>query len=184
MSNAIGIKVTKATGDYDLGASKFFGAPTLPKEWTNIFSDDEIFFCQIKCEDIAEFDTENRLPHSGYIYVFLDVESYPYTPRVLYFNGTPDTVLDGFNDEIDKAGNITEEWLMHFNTANEAADGIKMLGTPADWNYSEEPPKVFLQYDPLESEMGFRDSVDGYIYLLFGEQSDRLEDIIYTEERS
>ena len=32
--------------------------------------------------------------------------------------------------------------------------------------------------------MGFQDSVDGYVYLLFGEESDDLGDIIYREERS
>ena len=37
MSKAIGIKVTKADGDYDIGASKFFGAPVIPKEWQGIF---------------------------------------------------------------------------------------------------------------------------------------------------
>ncbi|MBQ4066753.1 MAG: hypothetical protein IJD22_03810, partial [Clostridia bacterium] len=68
-NNAIAITVKEAPEGYDLGASKFFGTPTIPKEWAEDFDDDEMFFCQIRLSDIAELDTDNRLPHSGYLYV-------------------------------------------------------------------------------------------------------------------
>ena len=51
--SAIGIKIHKPKGEYDLGASKFFGAPVLPAGWLDKFSDDVIFFAQIRLSDIA-----------------------------------------------------------------------------------------------------------------------------------
>lgn len=75
MTKAIGIKVKKAEGEHDLGASKFFGTPTLPSGMAEAFKDTEIFFCQIRCRDIAEAgliaENDERIPHSGYLYVFL-----------------------------------------------------------------------------------------------------------------
>lgn len=58
--------------------SKFFGDPVVPYGWQEIFSDDVIFFAPIKFSDIALLDTENKLPHTGYFYLFLDAEMYPY----------------------------------------------------------------------------------------------------------
>ena len=63
MSKAIGIRVKKADDGYDLGASKFFGTPTVPEAWETDFSDTALFFCQLRLADIAALDTENRLPH-------------------------------------------------------------------------------------------------------------------------
>ena len=76
--NAIGIKIKKADGNHDPCTSKFFGAPVLPDGWPEMFSEDIIFFGQIRLSDIAELDTENKLPHTGYLYLFLDIEMYPY----------------------------------------------------------------------------------------------------------
>lgn len=42
--------------------SKFFGDPVVPYGWQEMFSDDVIFFAQIKLSDIALLDTENKLP--------------------------------------------------------------------------------------------------------------------------
>ena len=85
--SAIGIKIKKAYGDHDPGASKFFGAPTVPEKWLDMFSDDVIFFAQIRLSDIAKLDTENKLPHTGYLYLFLDVEMYPYQAMAYYYDG-------------------------------------------------------------------------------------------------
>lgn len=184
MKNAIGIKVAKAREGYDLGASKFFGDPTVPSEWQDKFYNTEMFFCQIRLSDIAELDTENILPHTGYLYVFLDTENYPYKAHVLYYDGEPDMVLDGFNADVTDAEHLTKAWLMDFETVEADAEGIKLFGLPSDWPYGDEPPKLLMQYDPLASGMGFRDSIDGFAYLAFAENSDSLEDIVYFEERS
>ena len=51
MGKAIKITAKKAPEGYDLGASKFFGTPTVPLSWDGDFYDDELFFCQIKLSD-------------------------------------------------------------------------------------------------------------------------------------
>lgn len=183
MTNAIGITVTKAQEKYDLGASKFFGVPTIPSEWKSDFEDDELFFCQIRLADIAELDTENNLPHTGYLYVFLDIGAYPYKARVRYFDGEPDMAVDDFNEDFLDEGNFADAWLMRFAEAEEDADGIKLFGVPADWSYGEEPPRLLMQYDPLASDMGFMDSIDGFAYFVFAEGSDKLEDVTFFAER-
>jgi len=183
MKKSIGIHAVKAPEKYDFGASKFFGDPTVPGDWEDKFYDTEMFFCQIRLSDIAELDTENILPHTGYLYVFLDIESYPYEARVLYYDGEPDTVLDDFNADVSEAEHLTEAWLMSFETVEDDAEGIKLFGLPADWPYGDKPPKLLMQYDPLAFGMGFRDSIDGFAYLAFAEDSDALEDVSYFEER-
>ncbi len=183
MKNAIGITVTKAPEKYDLGASKFFGTPTVPAEWKSKFEDTQMFFCQIRLSDVAELDVENKLPHTGYLYIFLDVNEYPYKAQVLHYDGEPDTALDGFNEEIAAPENRCEAWLMSFSKVEEDAEGIKLLGEPADWPY-EETVRLLMQYDPLASDMGFRDSIDGFAYFVYADDSDELEDVTYIEERS
>ncbi len=59
MKNAIGMRVVKAEGEYNLGASKFFGTPTVPVTWEGDFYDDEIFLCQIRLSDIAELAVDD-----------------------------------------------------------------------------------------------------------------------------
>jgi len=184
MKNAIGITVTKAPEKYDLGASKFFGTPTVPSEWRDDFYENEMFFCQIRLSDIAELDKEDRLPHTGYLYIFLDISGFPYEARVLYYDGEPDMALDDFNEDVPGAEHLCDAWLMSFASVEDDAEGIKLFGEPADWPYGEEPPKLLMQYDPLASKMGFADSIDGYAYFAFAEDSDKLEDVTYFEERS
>ncbi len=179
---AIGIKVNKAVKGYDYGASRFFGDPAIPGAWINDFYDSEIFFCQLRCSDIAPFDREGVLPHSGYIYVFLDIGTAPYKARVLYYDGKPDTVVDNFNGEADEL--FTQSWTMNFFLTDEAAEGNKLLGTPADWQYGGEKPRVFLQYDPLDAPMGFLGAMDGFAYFLFEERSSSFEHVVYVEEYS
>ena len=104
MTKAIGIKVKKAEGEHDLGASKFFGTPTLPSGMAEAFKDTEIFFCQIRCRDIAEAgliaENDERIPRSGYLYVFLDTAEYPYRARVLHCVEEPAIAMDDFNAEV------------------------------------------------------------------------------------
>lgn len=66
------------------GCSKWWGAPDLPKgspypvvpckdgedEWCEPLT----FLCQIRCEDIADLDEENLLPHEGMLYFFAAVD--------------------------------------------------------------------------------------------------------------
>lgn len=167
---AIGIKVTKTPERYDLGASKFFGTPTVPLAWAEDFCEDEIFFCQIRLADIAALDPQNLLPHTGYLYVFLHTEDGNWCLRadVRYHDGEPELALEEFNSAVPGYERYEEAWLMEFLPVEDHADCNRLLGVPSDWNYEEQPPKLLLQYDPLDSEMDFLDAMDGFVYLFFG----------------
>lgn len=180
--NTIGIKIEKANGEHDLAASKFFGAPVIPEKWQDMFSDDVIFFAQIRLADIAELDTENRLPHTGYLYIFLDVEMYPYQAFVYYYEGEPNLVIDDFNEVEPQFAHLNEDWLMSFEPADETADGIRLFGVPS--SECEESGELLLQFDPLVKDIGFLDSIDGYAYLFFGEGKDRIDGIRFVIDRS
>jgi len=176
MRNAIGIKVKKAPEGYDLGASKFFGTPTIPLEWQEDFYDDEMFFCQISLADLAGLDREKRLPSTGYLYVFIHTGDGAYDLRadVRYYDGEPQLALDDFNGVVADYEKFTEAYLMEFYEADEGADCTRLFGLPSDWNYEDEPPALLMQYDPLDSDMGFLDHLDGFIYFVFGEDEQDL----------
>ncbi len=185
MNKAIGIRLHDITGSAEPDCSKFFGSPAVPSEWldSGVLGDDTIFLCQIRCEDTAELDPENALPHTGYLYFFLDVSEYPYRPLVLHTEKQPDTIIDDFNESVEGYEHLTHEMKMSFEPAELSAGGMKLLGTPADWSYGEPYPKVLLQYDPLEADLGFLDEIDGYAYFLFKENGG-LSDIEFIVERS
>ena len=181
---AVKINLRKAAPDADPGASKFFGSPTVPNEWNDNRPEDVIFFCQIRLSDIAELDAENLLPHTGYLYIFLDVEAYPCIPMVYYYDGQPDTVLDDFNEAEPDYAHLTQAYEMEFEAADDGCDGMKLFGTPSDWSCAEEPPRLFMQFDPYEG-LGFMDSVDGYLYFFFDrEDIKRLDNITLFVEMS
>lgn len=183
---AIAVAVSPAPTDYDLGVSKFFGAPTIPQEWLSTFDGDEIFFCQVRLAELAPFDPANRLPHTGYLYVFLHTGDGPYALRadVRYLPDEPDTVIEDFNAAVPEYERFTQAWRMEFSAADAEADGIKLFGTPSDWNYGDDAPPLLMQYDPLDSDMGFLDFLDGYLYLFFGADRRDLGAVTLHEEYS
>lgn len=166
---AIGIKVKKAPSDYDLGASKFFGTPTVPLAWEEDFYEDEIFLCQINLADIASFDHENRLPHTGYLYIFLHTDGgdYGLEADVRYFGGEPELAVDDFNLEVEGYERFNDAYLMEFCKVDDSEACTRLFGIPSDWNYQDAPPKLLLQFDPLDNDMGFLDHIDGFLYLFF-----------------
>lgn len=183
---AIGMTLYKETGEYDLGASKFFGTPTIPGHWLEDLDEDLIFLAQIRLEDIAILDRENALPHTGYLYFFVGSDAHMGEDAqavVLYSPDDPDTAVDDFNEGFDIRG-ITEDWLIRFGEVDDSADGHKLLGNPSGWAY-EEAPKLLLQYDPLETEgIAFMDMVDGFGFFFFGADAETLEDVVFCAERS
>ena len=183
---AIGIKVKKAPADYDLGASKFFGTPTVPLAWENDFYEDEIFLCQINLADIAQLDKENRLPHTGYLYIFLHTDGgdYDLEADVRFFKGEPELALDDFNLEIEGYEKFNDAYLMEFCEVDDGKACTHLLGVPSDWNYEDTPPNLLLQFDPLDSEMGFLDHLDGFLYFFFGKDENNLESVTLVEEYS
>ena len=183
---AIGIKVKKAQGDYDLGASKFFGDPTVPMGWEDAFYDDEMFFAQIRLADIAHLDTENKLPHTGYLYLFIHTEGghYDLLADVKYHDGEPEVVLDEFNAQVEGYEQFGEAYLMEFAQVDDDEICTKLLGNPSDWNHEEAPPKMLLQFDPLDNDMGFLSFLDGFVYFFYGDDENDLEEIYLQEEFS
>ena len=184
MSCAIRITSKKAPDKYDLGASKFFGTPTIPGTWLEDFDDDEIFFCQIRLSEIAAFDRGNNLPHIGYLYIFLHTEGGKrrFRADVRYYDGEPDTALEDFNEAVDGYEQYNEAWLIEFSETDENEDCTRLFGVPSDWCYADEPPKLLLQYDPLDNDMGFLDSLDGFVYLFLAENEKDLGAVTLWEE--
>ena len=184
MNKAIRITAKKAPADYDLGASKFFGTPTVPLAWNGDFDDDEIFFCQIRLADLAQLDKDNRLPHTGYLYIFLHTEdgNYQLGADIRYHNGEPELAIDDFNAEVDEYEKYTEAYLMEFSEVEEDEICTRLFGVPSDWNYPDPPPKLLMQYDPLDNDMDFLDTLDGFLYFFFGKDETNLEQITLMEE--
>jgi hypothetical protein len=155
----------------------------IPAEWLDMFSDDVIFFAQIRLADIAELDTENKLPHTGYLYLFLDVEMmYQYQVMAYYYNGEPNVVIDDFNEIEPRFAHLNEDWLMSFEPADDAADGIKLFGVPSS-GY-EGDGELLLQFDPLAENTGFLDNIDGYAYFFFGKDRRDVDSIGFIIDRT
>ncbi len=165
MSQAIRIKLEKAPETYDYGASKFFGDPTVPEAWVERFSEDILFLGQIRLSEIAPYDTEGRLPHTGYLYFFLDTAQYPYDVWIEHYDGEPDTLVEAFNEFDPEFEHLTQAYLMSFSACEEDEDGTRLFGIPSS-GYEEEAP-LLLQYDPLDEYTGFLDEIDGYAYIFY-----------------
>lgn len=186
MSQAIKITAQKAPANYDLAASKFFGTPTVPLAWEGTFTEDEIFFCQIRLSDITAFDSEDRLPHTGYLYVFLHTADgrYHLGADVRYHAGEPELAIGDFNATVEGYEGYDEAYLMTFSETAEDELCTRLFGAPSDWNYADLPPKLLLQYDPMDNKMDFLDTLDGFVYLFFGEKTTDLSAVTLWEEYS
>ena len=181
MSRSIKITLKKAEEGYDLLASKLFGAPVFPEGWEDKFTDDVIFFGQIRLSDIAELDTENRLPHTGYLYLMLDTDVYPYTAITEYYDGDVRTVIDDFNEINPEFAHLNHAYLMSFEEADEDYDGTKLFGTPS--SEPDEDGELLMQFDPLDEATGFLEEIDGYAYFFFGEDSERTDGVRFVIDR-
>lgn len=184
--SAIKLKVTKASGKYDLGRSKFLGSPVMPEWMVNEFDDETIFFLQLNLEEIKDLDNENLLPHTGYLYIFLDVSSTEYSlkPIIKYTTDEPTHSLDGFNDIVDGYEDFIDDYLIEFEECDDFSSGIKLFGKPNDWPFEKTDNRLFLQFDPLDSDMGIFNNLDGYIYFFFGKDNKTFKDIKIVEDVS
>ncbi len=151
---AIRIK-TQSTADRLVGKSHWWGAPDLPPDipypYVMVGNDKEqypeplTFICQIRCKDIASFDTEGILPHTGMLYFFAPLDYFlgeldspldyhvpphviwsPYTERLKPY----DLHWEDTNESVFRSA----EKMMFSTAENCMSDGIVMLGTP----YQEE----------------------------------------------
>lgn len=185
--SAIRIKVKKATGDYDVGASKMLGNPVLPSGMEDELPSTAMFLMQIKLEDIKDLDVDNMLPHKGYLYFFLDVEDgiYSMKPIVKYSEEEPVNHITDFNKIVEDFEQYDQDYLIEFEKCDDSETGNKLLGCPGDWQYSEEPDPLLFQLDPLDSEeMGLFPTFDGMMYFFFGKDKNNFDDVRLVEDFS
>lgn len=186
---AIGIKLKKVNEKHYLGISKFFGTPTLPLGLADKLGKNVVFIAQINLKDIALLDNENKLPHVGYLYFFMETEDdTPYSNKkaiVIYSSTEPEEAISDFNLFSPISEGINEDYSIEFFEVDDSYSGIKLLGVPADWNYLEEPRELLLQYDPLDTEgLEFFDYLDGYIYYFFKNNKRNFKDVVIHFEYS
>ena len=183
---AIGIRLEKAGEGYDPSCSKFFGAPTVPLGWEETFSEDTFFLGQIRLSDLSGFAEADRLPTQGYLYFFLDTGEgdYDLVADVRYTEQEPEAIYDDFNAEVVGYEKFTEAYTVSFYETDDDTDGIRLFGAPSDWNYEDAPPRMLLQYDPLESDNGFLSHLDGFLYFFYGEDERDFSAVTLQEEYS
>lgn len=96
--NGIKLKISKPKDKLFAGSSKLFGNPDVWDgfEWPYIEENGEkydlTFLCQINCTEVSALDKEDRLPKTGILYFFYDLDTMPETSdsrsaRVLRYNG-------------------------------------------------------------------------------------------------
>lgn len=142
----IGITVQKAHGDYDIGTSKLFGAPTCPDEWleNGFIGDDDFFFCQLCIDEFKKYDTEELLPQSGFIYFFLTEKDGAFIPNVKYHPENPQTVIEDFNAGFEAYGDIESDFSIDFTEYS--GDGSATL-------LNDGNEVILFKYDPLDDNM-------------------------------
>ena len=174
---AIAMKARKVEADekIDESCSKFFGRPCLPESMGEPYPDDGVFFAQIRCSDIKDLDPECRLPHEGYLYFFLDAEMYPSNDLYMMVDHTTDelkVVIDDYNECCNIKG-LTDTYVITFEKVDAGYEGTKLLGYPSnDVDDSDDRSGLLLQYDPLDFDVPFLSTLDGYAFVFFGEDDE------------
>lgn len=110
----IKLKISKPKDKLPAGSSKLFGNPDVWNgfEWPYIEENGEkydlTFLCQINCTEVSALDKEDRLPKTGILYFFYDLDTMPEmsnsrSARVLWYNGE----LSALHEMLltDEAGN-------------------------------------------------------------------------------
>lgn len=159
------------------GQSKWWGEPDMPdgleypeltvtdddgEQWTDPLT----FVCQIRCGDMAVYDTEGLLPHEGMLYFFaaldyflgdIDTPTYPGMGlwqkdyfRVLYSPTCDNLHTHHIVDEEGLPATRSAEALTF--KAVDAVDGIRLLGLPYIEEVREQTPGMLslLQIDECD----------------------------------
>lgn len=163
------IKISFEDSEDDLFMkSKWWGNPDLPQ---NIdVPDDLTFVCQIRCDEIAEFDSENMLPHKGMIYFFAAIDYYfgnfdSYCPADFFWNNDDIKVFYAedienqifeqvvFVDDDDNQVALRERKIV-FSEGGALCDGNKLLGEPynREWEDWDAPCNGWLELLQIDSD--------------------------------
>ncbi len=165
--------------------SHLFGDPIVPESLKDKIEDldgDVMFFGQISLSELVGIDLEGKLPHTGYLYLFLDTAEYPYEAISFYSADEPKYVLEGFNSEVTDFESFTAPYAMKFELRIGDTDGTKLFGSPSwEWDCDDE---LLMQYDPLDNDTNFLLDIDGYAFFTFGDKERNLENIKFTIDRS
>lgn len=178
MNHAIGIRLRQADRSYPKTASRMLGSAKIPLEWMlDELYENELFLCQLNLSKLAPLDPLGRLPHKGYLYVFLQMERLPRPPkaRVLYFDGEPDYFLFDANENVEGYEHLTLTYAIEFCKVDANARGTKLLGVPNPQGALPDESRLLLQFDPREGDTGFLHHFDGTLCILFGPEGRELE---------
>ena len=156
------------------GQSKWWGEPDMPddldypeltvSEDGDNWYDPLTFICQIRCKELAPFDSEGLLPHEGLLYFFaaldyflgdIDALSYPgmgsWQPeyfRVLYSPTCEALHTHHIVHEDGTPATLPAEALI-LSSCDENGDGLRLLGLPYIEDVREDMPGMLslLQVD-------------------------------------
>lgn len=164
--SAIQIKLSKTEEDL-FCRSKWWGNPDIPLEFD--FDDSLMFLCQIRCEDLVDFDNENNLPHKGMLYFFCDVAYY--LGFYEEFDPPGGSLWDGeyvkvyYVEEVDEDSfaqiifdddyfPVIKERKIDFELVEDNKDGHKLLGEPYQFEYEdwEHPCEGWLNLLQIDSD--------------------------------
>lgn len=164
------IKVNiRPTQDSLVGQSHWWGFPDLPEsvDWpANNDGDLLTFICQIRMDEIAQFDPEGLLPHEGMMWFFADMD---------YFLGDMDARCNGIGEwqrdsykvryqkEVDELHTHEYYWedgslavleaeKIAFEDAGDEDFGFKLLGMPAMTEGYENENEGMLSLLQLDEE--------------------------------
>ena len=167
------IKVNiRPTQDSLVGQSHWWGFPDLPEsvDWpANNDGDLLTFICQIRMDEIAQFDPEGLLPHEGMMWVFADMD---------YFLGDMDARCNGIGEwqrdsykviyqkEVDELHTHEYYWedgsptvlpaeAIDFEKTDESEYGLKLLGMPSMTEGYENENEGLLSLLQIDEEEGW-----------------------------
>lgn len=143
--------LTQPTTKSLVGKSHWWGAPDLPegepyptvmvRDGKEEYAEPLTFLCQIRCDEIAPFDTAHLLPHEGMLWFFAPIDyflgdfdsplDYHMLPRVVYSRHTKGlTPYDLHWEDTNESVFRPAEKIVFTVAESDTGDGIMMLGTP------------------------------------------------------
>lgn len=166
---AIEIKLSKTEDDL-FCKSKWWGNPDIPEDFN--FDDSLMFVCQIRCEDIVDYDIDNLLPHKGMLYFFCDIAYYlgyyeDFEPqpsalwdedavKVYYVESVDENAFKQLVFDDDYFPQIGEKKIEFKLTEDDSPD-LKLLGMPymlehENWPYPYSHWINLLQIDSVDDD--------------------------------
>ncbi|MDR2083569.1 MAG: DUF1963 domain-containing protein [Bacteroidales bacterium] len=196
--NEILITSNKPENPIAIGRSKMWGPPDLPEHIDHPIGNDSgnvfplNFICQINCRDVAPYDTDNRLPKTGFLYFFADIDYYlgyydcqpgggtglwpEKSAKVFYFDGSEKDLIPLMINKEDVDFFIDERELSFSSFDQPGEEGHKLLGKPYHMLYEnfEKPVKGWELLFQLDSDEGNDFALNfmdvGILYFLIDEK--------------